>query len=233
MVVLRPGEGEGAPQDLAADRHAITAVRSVDVRGDASDLGGQLGRDPLVGVHGEDPVAASHRQPGVALAGEVVEGPHTDDVGLASSDGESAVAAGRVDHHDPLVGPAGRGQAIRQVRGLVPRPRAPRCAALHTRPARSSRYSREGEPPGEPAFLGGVLGRASRHGEEARREPRPPECPAPTSLVGRASLPASRHGEEARREPRPPESRSESPRVEAQPWRHPFLIAPANVRTGK
>ena len=63
----------------------------------AADLAGQLGRRPLVGVDGEDPVARGQPQRGVALAGEVVEGPDRDPVGAAIGDGLGLVAAGAVD----------------------------------------------------------------------------------------------------------------------------------------
>ena len=108
QVVLRPRvRGTAGPGSRCGSARGSRRACGRGSRDRRADLGGQLGRDPLVGVDRQDPVARGQRQRRVALGGEVVEGADDDDVGIAPGDRlESASRLARIDHDDALVGQA-------------------------------------------------------------------------------------------------------------------------------
>src|SRR5262249_29595638 len=130
-----------APEDVAP-RDGVAVGRTV--RGeDASDVGGQLRRDDLVGVERQDPVPRREVDRGVLL--ERVTGPRPDDdvIGELARDGRRLVLGLRVDDDD-LVGPGDRLQAGAQALFFVARDDGDRKARSPHRASTSSTASSTG-----------------------------------------------------------------------------------------
>src|SRR6267142_6058731 len=88
-------------------------------RGAARGHGAQLGRGALVGVDGEDPVAARLGAGELVLAGEVVEGPPQHARLEVGGDLRGPVARPAIHHQDLVAKALQGGDAVRQVALLV------------------------------------------------------------------------------------------------------------------
>ncbi len=117
-VVGAPAVAHPASADVVGDRHLEVAVRrALDL---LADLACQLGRDALVGVDLEQPVARRRLEPGHAARPLDLPGALEHARGEAPGDRRRPVGAA-VEHDDDLVGEAQGLEAVGELRRLVVR----------------------------------------------------------------------------------------------------------------